>query len=142
MEGRKQTGSAGGARSVVLLLLGTALVILGTILFLARFRSTSSNEEQASYLISPVGIVHQPVHEFVWRRLEGATGHRFDLIDPDSGLLLQQTLPDTVLVLPDEIRLAPRMTYLWRVTYDFPDGVSQPTNEEAFRIEMRRSSTP
>ena len=74
---------------------------------------------------------------FVWRPIGSSVGYRVVVKEPSGAPLWSGDVADTVLVLPDSVRLQPGESYVWRVDGQRADGTTASSAETAFRIERR-----
>jgi len=65
-------------------------------------------------LMSPVGIV-ATAETLRWATVAGADRYRTTLFDNAGAVLFETQTADTVVALPDSVRLAPGRSYLWKV---------------------------
>lgn len=97
-----------------------------TLLLLVRpaglFRSPPDGGHRAPVLTNgsapagmvPTGVVAS-VTQLLWRSVAGADRYRVTLFDAGGRVLYEVEPRDTVVSLPDSLRLAPGQRYLWRV---------------------------
>jgi hypothetical protein len=64
--------------------------------------------------MSPAGVVAS-APRLVWRPVEGADHYRVTLFDAGGRMLYEVEPRDTVVALPDSLRITPGQRYLWRV---------------------------
>jgi hypothetical protein len=65
-------------------------------------------------LVAPVGAVRD-ARTLRWATVGGADRYRTILFDATGAALYEIQTADTIVVLPDSVRLAPGRTYLWKV---------------------------
>lgn len=123
------------------LLIAVALLLLIALLLFLR-NATPRTAGGKRYLLSPSGVMNEPVERFVWRRPEGAQHFQIELFAQDGTILWRENTADTTLALPETIILSSNRVYRWKVTYTFPDGVSLSTNDRAFEIPVETIYAP
>jgi hypothetical protein len=64
--------------------------------------------------VTPREVVDR-ADRLVWSAVAGALRYRVRLYDDNSNVLWSSTTEDTVALLPDSVRLRPRLTYFWKV---------------------------
>lgn len=72
---------------------------------------------------------------FVWRPFQSAIGYHVVVKEPSGAPLWTGDVADTVLVLPDSVRLRAGESYVWRVDAQRADFSTASSAETAFRIE-------
>jgi hypothetical protein len=77
-------------------------------------RDAPSTSATAPIPITPRGAVTATA-ALVWHRLERAERYRGTLFDASGVVIWRAETGDTVITLPDSVRLEPGATYLWRV---------------------------
>ena len=76
----------------------------------------------------------EPVR-FVWRPIESSIGYRVVVKEASGAPVWSGDVADTVLVLPDSVRLRAGAPYVWRVDGARADGTTASSAETPFRIE-------
>ena len=71
---------------------------------------------------------------FAWRSMEGSIGYSVVVKDTTGAQLWRGDAIDTVLALPDTVRLQPSVRYVWRVDGQRADGSTAASVESEFRI--------
>ena len=67
-------------------------------------------------LVAPAdGDIVSSVPRFVWRRAQGATLYRLDIVDEAGAAVYGASTADTTFTLPADVRLAPGRAYTWWV---------------------------
>ena len=79
-----------------------------------RHRSPALTNGTAPSGMIPTGTVAS-VPRLVWRPVEGADRYRVTLFDAGGRTLYEAEPRDTVVFLPDSLRITPGERYLWRV---------------------------
>ena len=77
-------------------------------------RATDIGADAGPVLVSPVGIV-PAVERLRWASVAGTDRYRATLFDENGTVLYEILTSDTVIVLPDTVRMRSRRTYLWKV---------------------------
>lgn len=72
---------------------------------------------------------------FTWRAVPGATRYVFELLDADGAVLHERVGPDTTLVLPAGVALAPGAEYRWLVRAT--DALGDPVATSVARVRIR-----
>lgn len=81
---------------------------------LAPHRAPSGSTEALPVPVAPIGAVAgAPMLQ--WRALSGADRYRVTLFDDAGRVLYEVQVGDTVVPLPDSVRLVAGRTYLWKV---------------------------
>ena len=71
---------------------------------------------------------------FAWHPMEGSLGYRVVVKDASGATVWRGDVVDTVLALPDSVRLQPSVSYVWRVDGERADGSSAASTESGFSI--------
>jgi anti-sigma factor RsiW len=71
---------------------------------------------------------------FAWRPVEGSVGYHVVVKDASGTTVWRGDAVDTVLALPDSVRLQPNVPYVWRVDGERTDGSSAASVESGFTI--------
>jgi anti-sigma factor RsiW len=71
---------------------------------------------------------------FAWHPMEGSVGYGVVVKDASGARVWSGDAVDTVLALPDSVRLQPNVSYVWRVDGQRADGSTAASTESAFRI--------
>jgi hypothetical protein len=79
-----------------------------------RTRDPALTEALGPSALLPVGSV-PGVDLLRWNAVPGAGRYRLNLFGTDGRVLWQATVTDTVVDLPDSVRLAPQTAYYWQV---------------------------
>jgi hypothetical protein len=85
-------------------------------------------------VVAPDSMVSSVSPVFIWRSLEPATRYEFSLADEAGGRIFFLSLSDTVLSLPDSVRLQQGRIYQWLVDALRPDGRSTTTGVRYVRL--------
>lgn len=64
--------------------------------------------------VAPLGSV-SAVEQLVWHGVDGADRYRLTLFDAEGEVLWKATTPDTVIELPESVKLNAGERYLWRL---------------------------
>ena len=103
---------------------GLAAAAALALLLLPRARDAESpglREPSVTSTIAPVPLTPPPgasvarVDRLVWTSVPGAERYRVRLYDGEGSVLWMLEIGDTIAVLPDSVRLQPRVSYFWRV---------------------------
>jgi hypothetical protein len=70
----------------------------------------------------------------VWRSVDGAARYRITVSDPESGVVFEKDVADTVVSLGSMGPLAPGEAYVWYVDALLPDGRSVTTGVRSFSV--------
>ncbi len=59
--------------------------------------------------------------EFKWSEIENITSYNFTLLDSDGTIIWEQKTDQTILKLPQKVKLEPAQTYFWQIeaVFDF-----------------------
>lgn len=79
-------------------------------------------------------MVAQDSALLVWRSSEGVTRYRITISDPESDVVLQRDVQDTVAPLRSFDPLVAGETYVWYVDALLPDGTSVTTGLHTFSV--------
>ena len=79
-----------------------------------RGDNAAADSARVPTLVTPRDAVDR-ADRMVWSRVAGALSYRVRLYDDNSRVLWSDLTKDTVAVLPDSVRLRPRVTYFWTV---------------------------
>jgi hypothetical protein len=79
-----------------------------------RGDNAAADSARVPTLVTPRDAVDR-ADRMVWSRVAGALSYRVRLFDDNSRVLWSDLTKDTVAVLPDSVRLRPRLTYFWTV---------------------------
>jgi hypothetical protein len=79
-----------------------------------RGDNAAGDSARVPTLVTPRDAVDR-ADRMVWSRVAGALSYRVRLYDDSSHVLWNDITKDTVAVLPDSVRLRPRVTYFWTV---------------------------
>jgi len=71
---------------------------------------------------------------FAWHPLESSTGYSVVVKDASGATVWKGDVADTVLALPDSVRLLPNTPYVWRVDGQREGGFTATSAEIGFRI--------
>jgi hypothetical protein len=71
---------------------------------------------------------------FAWHPMEGSVGYGVVVKDASGARVWSGDAVDTVLALPDSVRLQPKVSFVWRVDGQRADGSTAASTESAFRI--------
>jgi hypothetical protein len=78
-----------------------------------------TREPPLTAVVAPLLLPVQPSPEgrtvFRWTAVRGALGYRFVLYDSVGTTVIEAESPDTMLAVPDSVRLWPGALYLWKV---------------------------
>jgi len=77
-------------------------------------RGRTDTSTHALLLITPRGSVDH-VDRLVWSSMPRIERYRLRLYDDQGDVLWSLETPDTVVMLPDSVRLSRRVTYFWKV---------------------------
>jgi hypothetical protein len=97
------------------------LVLAGTSALWLRERRADAPDvfrgaESPVVLVSPVGNVRSAqARHFAWRAVTRAQRYTLVVVDTTGAEMFASETRDTVMVLPDTVRLAPGRTYMWWV---------------------------
>ncbi len=80
----------------------------------ATYRDATFTASAAPTPLSPLGLV-VTARSFVWSRVDDASSYRVTLFDADGTVVFEAQLQDTVVAMPDSLRLNPRVAYRWQV---------------------------
>jgi anti-sigma factor RsiW len=72
---------------------------------------------------------------FVWRPIEASIGYRVVVKEASGAPVWSGEVTDTVLAIPDSVRLRAGTPYVWRVDGERTDGTTASSAEVEFRIE-------
>jgi hypothetical protein len=71
---------------------------------------------------------------FAWHPMEGSLGYSVVVKDASGARVWNGDAVDTVLALPDSVRLQRNVSYVWRVDGQRADGTTAASTESGFRI--------
>jgi len=71
---------------------------------------------------------------FVWHPISSSIGYRVVIKDASGAPVWSADAPDTVLVIPAELRLRPGESYVWRVDGQRTDGTTASSAETSFTV--------
>lgn len=83
--------------------------------------SPTLREPAVTSTIAPVPLMPAPgstagrVDRLLWSSVPGAERYRVRLYDGEGSVLWMAEISDTIAMLPDSVRLQPRVLYFWRV---------------------------
>lgn len=118
--------------ATILLLLGVSYVLLEAPTP-ERFRDRSSENGSWSLVPEDGGAVAGSPPTLRWSRLRHSIGYIVSVHHQNGTLLYQGRTTDTLLALPDDIRLEPGETYLWSVSGFLPDRSTRQSPLNVFR---------
>jgi hypothetical protein len=83
----------------------------------------------------PRSTLRSDALRFVWRSVVSSTGYHVVVKDPSGVPLWEGDVADTVLTLPESVRLRPGESYVWRVDAQRADFTTVSSAETPFRID-------
>jgi hypothetical protein len=96
---------------------------------------TASDTLELTY---PIGDVADATR-FRWRPVRGSVEYRLTLYDANSRVVYERELADTLVELPDSVRLAPLRSYLWKVEARTHQNRTVSSRLEEFSVKSGRA---
>jgi hypothetical protein len=120
----------------------SAVIVAGAATMVWRFTSGEDREpvfrsgKAASPASDSVILLRSPV-TLSWQRDTNAERYQLEVLDPTGRAMFSAPLRDTVIVLPDSLRLTAGSTYSWWVRTERTDGTIVQSPFTRFRVAPR-----